>query len=54
MGMKARTLLGTGNGLVITDCSNAPSTAIRTAVLAEVANCVPATTPLVDVCYTTV
>ena len=41
----------TGNWLVITDCSNAFNTVNRTAVLAEVANCVPALTPFVAKCY---
>ena len=47
MGLRARTLHETGNWLVITDCSNADNTVKRTAVLAEVANFVPALTPLV-------
>ncbi|CAN0595732.1 unnamed protein product, partial [Laminaria digitata] len=37
--------------LVLTDCSNAFNTVKRTAVLEEVANCVPALTPLVFKCY---
>ena len=45
VGLRARTLHETGNWLVITDCSNAFNTVKRTAVLAEVANCVPALTP---------
>ncbi|CAN0517664.1 unnamed protein product, partial [Laminaria digitata] len=36
--------------LVLTDCSNAFNTVNRTAVLEEVANCVPALTPLVAKC----
>ncbi|CAN0580079.1 unnamed protein product, partial [Laminaria digitata] len=39
--------------LVLTDCSNAFNTVKRTAVLEEVANCVPALTPLVTKCYCT-
>ncbi|CAN0597640.1 unnamed protein product, partial [Laminaria digitata] len=41
------------NWLVLTDCSNAFNTVKRTAVLEEVANCVPALTPLVAKCYCT-
>ncbi|CAN0597399.1 unnamed protein product, partial [Laminaria digitata] len=39
--------------LVLTDCSNAFNTVKRTAVLEEVANCVPALTLLVAKCYGT-
>ena len=52
-GLRERTLHETGNWLVLTDCSNAVNTVKRTAVLAEVANCVPAFTPLVAKCYGT-
>ncbi|CAN0254403.1 unnamed protein product [Laminaria digitata] len=41
---RARALPETGNWLVLTDCSNAFNTVKRTAVLEEVANCVPALT----------
>ena len=51
--LRARTLHETGNWLVLTDCSNAFNTVTRTAVLAEVANCVPAPTPVVPKCYGT-
>ncbi|CAM9171120.1 unnamed protein product, partial [Laminaria digitata] len=47
MGLRARTLHETGNWLVLTDCPNAFNTVKRTAVLEEVANCVPALTPSV-------
>ena len=50
VGLRARMLHETGNWLVITDCSNAFSTVKRMAVLAEVANCVPALTPLAAKC----
>ncbi|CAN0542244.1 unnamed protein product, partial [Laminaria digitata] len=51
MGLRARTLHETGNWLVLTDC---PFNAVkRTAVLKEVANCVPALTPSVAKCYGT-
>ena len=53
VGLRARTLHEAGNWLVITDCSNALNTVKRTAVLAEVANCVPALTPFVAKCYGT-
>ncbi|CAN0591994.1 unnamed protein product, partial [Laminaria digitata] len=53
VGLRARTLHETGNWLVLTDCSNAFNTVKRTAVLEEVANCVPALTPLVAKCYGT-
>ena len=53
VGLRARPLHETGNWLVITDCSNAVNTAKRTAVLAEVSNCVPALTPFVAKCYDT-
>ncbi|CAN0580759.1 unnamed protein product [Laminaria digitata] len=49
-GLRARTLHETGNWLILTDCSNAFNTVKRTAVLEEVANCVPALTPLVSKC----
>lgn len=49
-GPRERTIHETGNRLVITDYSNACNTANRTAVLAEVANCVPALTALVVKC----
>ncbi|CAM9638177.1 unnamed protein product, partial [Laminaria digitata] len=39
--------------LVLTDCSNVFNTIKRTVVLEEVANCVPALTPLVAKCYGT-
>ena len=48
--LRARTLHAAGNWLVITDCSNAFNTVKRRAVLAEVANCVPAFTPSVIKC----
>ena len=51
--MRARKLYETGNWFVVTDCSNALNTVGRTAVLAEVTNCVPALTPLVSKCYGT-
>ena len=51
--LRARTLHETSNWLVITDCSNAFNTVKRTAVLAEVDNCVPALTPVVAKCYGT-
>ncbi|CAN0524982.1 unnamed protein product [Laminaria digitata] len=44
-GLRTRTLHETSNWLVLTDCSNAFNTVKRTAVLEEVANCVPALTP---------
>ncbi|CAN0458038.1 unnamed protein product, partial [Laminaria digitata] len=47
MGLRARTLYETGNWLVLTDCPNAFNAVKRTAVLKEVANCVPALTPSV-------
>ncbi|CAN0448122.1 unnamed protein product, partial [Laminaria digitata] len=50
VGLRARTLHETSNWLVLTDCSNAFNAAKRTAVLEEVANCVPALTPLVAKC----
>ncbi|CAN0492541.1 unnamed protein product, partial [Laminaria digitata] len=53
VGLRARTLHETGNWLVLADCSNAFNTVKRTAVLEEVANCVPALTPLVSKCYGT-
>ncbi|CAN0586918.1 unnamed protein product, partial [Laminaria digitata] len=53
VGFRARTLHETGNWLVLTDCSNAFNTVKRTGVLEEVANCVPALTPLVAKCYGT-
>ncbi|CAN0452726.1 unnamed protein product, partial [Laminaria digitata] len=53
VGLRARTLHETCNWLVLTDCSNAFNTVKRTAVLEEVANCVPALTPLVSKCYGT-
>ena len=43
----AKTLHEAGNWLVLTDCSNAVNTVRKVAVLAKVANCVPALTPLV-------
>ena len=52
VGLRARMLHETGNWLVLTDCSNAFNTVKRTAVLEEVAKCVPALTPLVAKCYT--
>ena len=51
--LRARTLHETGNRLVLTDCCHAFNTVRRTAVLAEVANCGPALTPLVAKCYGT-
>ena len=45
--LRARKLHEAGNWLVLTDCSNAVNTVRRVAVLAKVANCVPALTPLV-------
>ena len=53
VGPRARTLLETGNWLLITDCSNAFNTMKRMAVLAEVSNCVPALTLLVAKFYGT-
>ncbi|CAN0057423.1 unnamed protein product [Laminaria digitata] len=53
MGLRARTLHETGNWLVLTDCPNAFNAVKRTAVLQEVANCVPALTPSVTKCYGT-
>ena len=49
--LRARTQPETANWLVLTDCCNAFNTVSRTAVLAEVANCMPALTPLVAKCY---
>ena len=43
----------TGNWLVLTDCSNAFNIVRRAAVIAEVANCIPALTSLVPKCYVT-
>ncbi|CAN0518117.1 unnamed protein product, partial [Laminaria digitata] len=51
MGLRARTLHETGNWLVLTDCPNAFNAVKRTAVLKEVANCVPALTPSVAKSY---
>ena len=51
--LRARRLHETGNWLVLTDCSNAFNTVKRTAVLEEVANCVPALTPFVAQYYGT-
>ena len=51
--LRDRTLHAPGNWLVLADCSNAFNTVRRTAMLAEVANCVPAITPLVAKCYDT-
>ena len=48
VGLRARMLHETGNWLILTDCSNAFNAVKRTAVLEEVANCVPALTPLVS------
>ncbi|CAN0589122.1 unnamed protein product, partial [Laminaria digitata] len=48
-----RTLRETGNWLVLTDCCNAFNTVKRTAVLEDVANCVPVLTPLVSKCHGT-
>ncbi|CAN0588491.1 unnamed protein product, partial [Laminaria digitata] len=53
VGLRPKTLHETGNWLVLTDCSNAFNTVKRTVVLEEVANCVPALTPLVSKCYAT-
>ncbi|CAN0286361.1 unnamed protein product, partial [Laminaria digitata] len=53
VGLRARMLHETGDWLVLTDCSNVFNTVKRTAVLEEVANCVPALTPLVSKCYGT-
>ena len=53
VGLRARMLHETGNRLVITDYSNAFNTVQRTAVLTEVAHCVPALTSLVAKCYST-
>ncbi|CAN0583668.1 unnamed protein product [Laminaria digitata] len=53
MGLRARTLHETGNWLILTDCPNAFNAVKRTAVLQEVANCVPALTPSVVKCYGT-
>ncbi|CAN0490452.1 unnamed protein product, partial [Laminaria digitata] len=47
MGLRTRTIHETGNWLVLTDCPNAFNAVKRTAVLKEVANCVPALTPSV-------
>ena len=47
----SRTLHETSNWLALTESSNAFNTVSRTAVLAEVANCVPVLTPLVAKCY---
>ena len=49
--LRARMLHETGNWLVLTDFSNPFNTVRRTAVLAQVAHCVPAFTPLVPKCY---
>ena len=51
VGLGARTPPETGNWRVLTDCPNAFNTGSRTAVLVEVANCVPALTPLEAKCY---
>ncbi|CAN0499195.1 unnamed protein product [Laminaria digitata] len=53
MGLRARTLHETGNWLVLTDCPNTFNTVKRTAVLKEVANCVPALKPSVAKRYGT-
>ena len=53
MGLRARTLHEAVNLLVFTNCSNAFNTVKSTAVLAGVAYCVPALTPLVAQCYGT-
>ncbi|CAN0583139.1 unnamed protein product, partial [Laminaria digitata] len=53
VGLRARTIHETGNCLVLTDFSNAFNTVKRTAVIEEVAKCVPALTPLVSKCYGT-
>ena len=49
VGLRARMRHETRNWLVLTDCFNT-STVTRTVVLEEVANCVPAFTPLVAKC----
>ncbi|CAN0554187.1 unnamed protein product, partial [Laminaria digitata] len=51
IGLRARTRHETGNWLVLTDCPNDFHAVKRTAVLQEVANCVPALTPSVAKCY---
>ena len=51
--LMARTLHETGNWLVLTDCANAFNAVRRTAVLAEVDNCVTALTPLEAKCHGT-
>ena len=51
VGLRARTLHETGNRLALTDCFNACNTANSAVVLAEMANRVPAPTPLVAKCY---
>ena len=48
--LRARVHREARNRLILTDCSNAFNTAKRTAVLAEVATCVPALTPLIAKC----
>ena len=53
VGSRARMLHEMGNWLVLTDCSNAFNAVKRTEVLEEVANYVPALTPLVSKCYDT-
>ncbi|CAM9349249.1 unnamed protein product, partial [Laminaria digitata] len=54
MGLRARTLHETGNWLVLTDGPFAFNTVKRTAVLEEVANCVPSLMPSVAKCYGTI
>ena len=50
VGLRARMLHETGDWLVLTDCSNAFNAVKRTAVLEEMAKCIPALKPLVAKC----
>ena len=51
VGMKTRTLHGTGNWFMLMNCSSAFNTVSMTGGLAEVATCVPMNTPLGAMCY---
>ena len=53
VGLRARILHESGNWFILTDCSNYFNAVKRAAALEEVANCVPALTPLVDKWYGT-
>ena len=51
MGLTAGALRDKRNWLVLNDCSNACNTGIRTTMLPEVVNGVPALTPFAATCY---